>query len=289
MPADGLIDACIKPAVATTGVFRIWLIISRSMLSWIELFAAGIVCGFLNAAASSGAAITLPILLALGLPPSVANGTNRLPVIVGMFTAFVNFQRAKAIPWRFTLQLLPVFLAFALAGASFASVLPMEQVRRLVHVAIILALLLLLLKPSRWLAADAGDLPARATLKLKILMAVVGAWAGLIVLDSGTYLLIALVLVGGLSLRQANAIKVVLIGSATLMSVAVFLLQGEVNWFYGVPLMIGSAFGGSLGARLALGPAARQWIYRLLLGALSIEAAMSLWASTHPAMQRLMM
>lgn len=259
------------------------------MLSLLGLLVAGAICGFLNAAASSGSAVTLPILLALGLPPSVANGTNRLPVIVGMCTAFVNFQRAKAIPWGFTLQLLPTFLTFVVAGASFASILPMEQVRSLVHVAIVLALLLLLLKPDRWLAADCEVLPRRATWKLKILMAVVGVWTGLIVLDSGTYLLITLVLVGGLSLRQANAIKVVLIGSATLLSGAIFLIQGEVNWFYGIPLMIGSAIGGMLGARLALGPAARQWIYRLLLAALSVEAALSVWASVHPGMHRLMM
>ena len=259
------------------------------MLSLLGLLVAGIICGFLNAAASSGSAITLPILLALGLPPAVANGTNRLPVIVGMFTAFVNFQKAKVIPWGFTLKLLPVFLIFAAAGASFASVLPMEQVRTLVHIAIVMALLLLLLKPNRWLAASDDQLPSQPSWKLLLLMAAVGAWAGLIILDSGTYLLITLVLVGGLSLRQANAIKVVLIGSATLLAVVVFLIQGEVNWFYGAPLMLGSAIGGWLGAKLALGPAARQWIYRLLLGALSLEAVLSLWASFHPVENRLMM
>jgi len=51
---------------------------------WLPLIGAGILCGFLNTAASSGSAITLPLLLALGLPPAVANGTNRLPVLVGL-------------------------------------------------------------------------------------------------------------------------------------------------------------------------------------------------------------
>jgi uncharacterized membrane protein YfcA len=62
------------------------------------LVAAGVVCGFLNAAASSGSAITLPLLIALGLPPSVANATNRLPVVVGMALAMLRFQRARQCP-----------------------------------------------------------------------------------------------------------------------------------------------------------------------------------------------
>jgi len=87
------------------------------MHTWILLLGAGIVCGFLNAAASSVSALTLPLLLLLGLPPGVANGTNRLPVLVGMASALWHFQRAEAIPWSFTLRLLPVFLLSALTGS----------------------------------------------------------------------------------------------------------------------------------------------------------------------------
>jgi len=54
------------------------------MQSWLALLGAGTLCGCLNAAASSGSAISLALLLAIGLPPAVANGTNRLPVLVGL-------------------------------------------------------------------------------------------------------------------------------------------------------------------------------------------------------------
>lgn len=134
------------------------------MHTWILLLGAGIVCGFLNAAASSGSALTLPLLLMLGLPPGVANGTNRLPVLVGMASAFWQFQCAGAIPWSFTLRLLPVFLLSALAGSGLATILPMNQIRMLVHVALVLAFLLVLLKPQRWLAPkdlfNAGQRPS---------------------------------------------------------------------------------------------------------------------------------
>jgi len=241
------------------------------MHTWLALLGAGIVCGFLNAAASSGSAISLPLLLALGLPPAVANGTNRLPVLIGMGTAFWRFHRAGAIPWAFTLRLMPAFALSAVLGASLAEVLPMEHIRLLVHVALLLAMALVLLRPQRLLAGGqpADTLPI--TPRLQLLMAGVGFWAGLIVLDAATYLLVSLVLVGGVALQQANAIKATLIGLASLASLALFAQGGEVDWNAAMPLMLGSALGGWLGAALALGPQARQWIYRLLIVALSSE------------------
>lgn len=104
-----------------------------------------------------------------------------------------------------------------------------------------------------------------------------GFWSGLIVLDAATYLLVSLVVIGGVSLPKANAAKVVLIGAATFVSLVVFLFLGEINWFASLPLMLGSALGGWLGAALALGPRARLWIYRLLITTLSVDALRMFW------------
>lgn len=260
------------------------------MHHWILLLGAGILCGFLNAAASSGAAISLPLLLALGLPPVVANGTNRLPVLVGMVAALWTLHRGRAIPWLFTMRLLPVFLAAAFAGAGLVALLPMDQIRLLVSVAVFLAFLLLLLNPNRWLhdgvLIGAEDRPSA---RLQLAMACVGLWTGLIVIDAGIYLLMSLVLIGGLSIRRANAVKVVLIAVATMISLVVFIRDGDVDWASALPLMLGSALGGRLGGTLALVSGARIWIYRLLVLAISLEVVSMLWMWVHPSAQPLMM
>jgi uncharacterized membrane protein YfcA len=90
-------------------------------------------------------------------------------------------------------------------------------------------------------------------------------------------------------LRQASAVKVVLIGVATLVSLAVFVVRGDVDLFASLPLMLGSALGGRLGAALVLGPAARTWIYRLLLLALSLEIVSMFLSRFHPSAPALMM
>lgn len=251
------------------------------MHTFLLLLGAGVVCGFFNAVASSGSAITLPILIALGLPPAVANATNRLPVVVGMALAMLRFQHANVIPWRFTLKLLPAFLMAAVLGALGATVIPMPEIRLLIHGAILLAFALLLLRPNRWLDDVERTKPVAPSPLLLLLMVAVGLWSGLIVLDAATYLLVTLVLVGQLPLVQANGIKVFLIGTATLASLVVFVLHGQVDWMSGIPLMIGSALGGWLGASLALGPNARLWIYRLLLFALGLELVLMVTARLH--------
>jgi len=129
----------------------------------------------------------------------------------------------------------------------------------------------------------------RRSIVLQLCIAVVGLWTGLIVLDAATYLLVSLALIGGLSLQQASAVKVVLVGFSTVISLIVFIHGGEVDWQMAVPLMPGSALGGWLGASLALGPQARLWIYRLLLLALSFEMALMVWGFLHPSIQPMVM
>ena len=63
------------------------------------LLIAGIVCGFINTLASSGSAVSLPILMTLGLPALAANATNRLPVLLGSLMALATFQAAGKMDW----------------------------------------------------------------------------------------------------------------------------------------------------------------------------------------------
>jgi uncharacterized membrane protein YfcA len=116
-----------------------------------------------------------------------------------------------------------------------------------------LAFLVLFLNPHGWLndgvLLGADD---RSSNRLEFAMVCVGLWAGLIVIDAGIYLLIYLVTIGGLSIRQVNAGKVVLISVATLISLFVFIADGGFDWASGLPLMLGSALGVRLGGALVL-------------------------------------
>jgi uncharacterized membrane protein YfcA len=85
---------------------------------------AGLVCGFLNTVASSGSAVSLPILMAIGLPAAAANATNRIPVLVGAMAATVGLARHGAIPWRRGLMVGAPLTVGAAIGAILSEYLP---------------------------------------------------------------------------------------------------------------------------------------------------------------------
>ena len=64
------------------------------------IIVAGAFSGFVNTVASSGSAITLPLLIFLGLPANVANGTNRIPIVASSLVSLLTFHRAKVWIYR---------------------------------------------------------------------------------------------------------------------------------------------------------------------------------------------
>ncbi|MFO1067615.1 MAG: sulfite exporter TauE/SafE family protein [Geminicoccaceae bacterium] len=236
------------------------------------LLAAGLGCGLLNALASSGSALTLPLLLLLGLDPATANATNRLPVVVGALSALVRFQRQGAVDWRLLARLAPSSLGGTVLGAVAAQLLPAPDLRLAVTAAVLLALLVVLAGLNRLLAEPAAR-PPRTDLVTQLAFFAIGCWLGFIVLDGATYLLLGLVLLVRLPLLGANGLKAALIFLSSLVTLAIFADGGSVAWGAGSFLAIGSLAGGWLGASLAARPAARLWTVRILLGVIVLEAA----------------
>jgi len=134
------------------------------------------------------------------------------------------------------------------------------------------AALLVLINPSKWLAVEVAN-PPRASGPL-ILAAVfaIGAWAGLIVLDSATYMLAVLVLLAGFPIREANAIKVFALGLVALLGTIVFAVNRQIDWLWALPLSLGSIAGSRVGTQVSLGPNAGKWVYFVLLAVLLGEA-----------------
>lgn len=225
---------------------------------------AGLACGFLNTVASSGSAVSLPILLAIGLDPLTANATNRLPVLVGAASATGSFHRRRAIPWPLAVKAcIPVTIGAAI-GAGIAELVPARDLALLITGAVLLALILLFTKVKAAIATAEVHEPRYGAREV-LMFTGIGIWLGFIVLDGATYLLLALTLTVGLPITGANAVKSVILVPTTLASVLVFAAAGDINWEVGMVMALGSVAGGLLGARLATSAAAKVWVYRILV------------------------
>jgi uncharacterized protein len=163
-----------------------WQLVNDAV-HWILLILAGLACGFLNPLASSGSAVSLPILVMLDLDAGAANATNRLPVLIGSLSALWTFQHRNQVDWRAAAKLTPSAGVGSVVGVLLAEALPNRQMGIVITVAILIALLLLFTKVKEALGHDPEGLP-RVTIGSIALMFVVRAWVGFIVLDGATYL-----------------------------------------------------------------------------------------------------
>lgn len=231
---------------------------------------AGFFLGFLNTLAGSGSAVTLPLLLFLGLSPDVANGTNRIPIVLGRIASLVAFQRAGVMDWGRGLLLCIPSLAGALLGAYVASIMQPRVMGVIITLTIIGALILVLTNTGALLRSH-----SKAHLHLTwwhhVLFFLAGFWLGFIILDVSIFLLLLLVLVVGYDLRQANAVKALIAFLGATASLAIFTEKAEVNWYYGLLLTVGSLPGSWLGAVLATKEWVKVWVYRLLIIAIILE------------------
>lgn len=244
------------------------------------MVACGLVGGFINTVAASGATVVLPSMIALGLEPGVANGTSRLAAVAGLATATWRFQQAGAIPWGLTLKAtLPMVLG-ATAGSLWATALSDTWITLAVAGSLLFVLVCLITQPTRLLQeaepSGAAEEPQLSVL-FYLLMGLTGFWAGFIALGSGVMTLLVLVLAGRIPLKTANILKCFVRLSSSLVALLVFGLRGELNWLWAVPLALSSMAGANIGARMALGDGATQLIFRCLIAVVGLEVLSFSW------------
>jgi len=236
---------------------------------WVGLLAlvvAAALAGIINAMAGGGSLLIVPVLLGLGLPPGVANGTLRVGVAVQSIASAATFYRRG---FRDTGPLkrlvLPVVLGGA-AGTALATRLPDDVLRVVFGVMLAGWAVVLVLRPSRFLQPRE---PARQVgLVAMGLGAAVGVYGGFLQAGVGFPMLALLVLYLGHGPVAANATKVLLTLAYTMVSLPMFAFAGQVAWREGAALAVGGVLGGWLGAHLQIraGAGLVRWVVVVTVG-----------------------
>lgn len=226
---------------------------------------AGLVAGFVNTLAGNGSALTLPMLMALGLPPDVANGTNRVGVVLSTFTGTMTFRRRGALDLKqFGWLVVPTVLG-GVVGAKVAVELEDRQMSIAIGAVMVVMLFLVVAKPNKWIKESHVTPNVRKPWAVFILF-LVGSYGGFIQAGVGILLLAALVLGCGYGVSRANPLKVLIIFTLTVPALVVFFRAGQVHLPYGLLMASGQVTGAWIGARFATQhPGANLWVRRLLI------------------------
>lgn len=217
------------------------------------LFGVGIVSGFLNVMAGGGSLISLPVMVFLGIPAPVANGTNRIAILVQNISAVTTFFHKGFSDFRLSLSLASCTLPGAVVGAFAGTRLDGQWFELLLAVIMLAVMLLMAFGRDKPPVQDSPVRPSPKRMLLgHFLMVGVGFYGGLIQVGVGFLIMPVLHRVLGLDLVRVNMHKVFVIGIYTVVALIIFATQVDILWLLGLCLAAGTAIGGWLGAHTSI-------------------------------------
>lgn len=240
---------------------------------YLAVVAAGFAAGFINTLAGSGSLITLPLLIFMGLPANVANGTNRVGILLQNVVGVGSFHRQKVLDWRGGLILSAPAVVGSILGAQIAVNLDETVMRRTIGALMIVMLATILIEPKRWLEGSAEAMRRRPGWIQMLIFFAIGIYGGFIQAGVGIFLLAGLVLSAGYNLVWANAVKVLIVLCFTLSALLVFQANGQIEWTTGLTLAVGNMLGAWVAARMAVQRGANfvRWLLIIVVLASALQ------------------
>ena len=207
------------------------------------LIIVGFFAGIINTLAGGGSLFTLPFLIFLGLPPSVANGTNRIVIVIQSLGGTLGYQSKKINTFPFPIYLGVTASIGSLIGAQIALQLDGAIFNRILAVIMLIVALLILIRQN----SLSSNLPERLTGKYLIYAVlgffIIGIYGGFINAGIGIVIMIFLNRLNRLSLVKTNATKVLVVMIYTTVALIFFAFNDAVNWKLGLLMALGTLFG----------------------------------------------
>ncbi len=217
------------------------------------LAGAGAVAGFINVMAGGGSTITLPVMVLMGMPGPVANGTNRIAILSQNIAAVTGFFRQGFSDFKLSLTLAICSLPGAVAGAYLGTRFSGIWFNRFLA-AIMIAIMVLMAIRKRTAANQQADIQTsrKRIVLAHILMVAAGFYGGFIQAGVGFIMMAILHKVLGLDLVRVNMHKIFIVGLYTIVALVVFAAKGQIAWAAGLFLAAGNAVGGWFGSHFAV-------------------------------------
>ena len=240
----------------------------------ILLFLCGLLSGAINTIAGGGSLITLPILIFMGLPPTIANGTNRIQLIFQNISAVYGFKSKGISYFKFSAWLSLSSLIGAILGATIAVSFPEELFKKLISIIMILVMLSFFIKEKRKKIIEQKNKIRNKILSF-FLFFLIGIYGGFIHAGVGFFMILVLSKINELKISHSNSIKVFVALIFSITAFLIFLFDDKINWIYGINLGIGSALGGWVASRWSYNKS--DITMKIILSVIIIVMSIKLW------------
>jgi len=213
------------------------------------LTCVGIIAGFINVTAGGGSTLTLPALIFLGLDTSVANGTNRIAILLQNVSAVQSFKQENYFDLKTSLNLAFFTLPGSVAGALLAVRLE-DKLFQIILGIVMIGVVISMILPKKKRNTEVE--PIKPNMGIYLSMLGIGFYGGFIQVGVGFLLMASLQFLMKLDLVRVNMYKVFIVLIYTIPALLIFTLTDNVNWLFGIFLAIGNVLGGWWGAKMQI-------------------------------------
>jgi len=218
--------------------------------SLLILFGVGLIAGFINVNAGGGSSLTLPTLIFLGLDSALANGTNRIALLIQNIFAVQSFKKEDYHQFRLSFKLALFTLPGAIAGAILAVNINDLLFKKILAVVMIGIVISMIFHKKR--SGNENNDKGIITWIGYLSMFGIGFYGGFLQVGVGFLLMASLNYLMKFDLIVTNMHKVFIILIYTVPALIIFVVTNNVNWLFGITLGLGNAVGGWWGVKLSV-------------------------------------
>jgi uncharacterized membrane protein YfcA len=249
-------------------------------LEQLAVLAAGLGAGVLTSTVGVASLLSFPVLVAVGLPPVVANASNTVGMTPAGISGSFGYRRELAEHPGVTATVIATCAVGAVGGAALLLALPSSVFEAVVPWLILFTCLLVGAQPriSRWLRRRHGDTVPAARTRMSpvttLFATATGVYGGYFGAGSGVMMVAVLGLGLDVDLRVVNALKTLAVLAANLVAGAIFVVVADLDWAAIALLAGGSLVGGYVGAHI--GRRLNPTLFRVLVVLAGVTAAVTM-------------
>jgi uncharacterized membrane protein YfcA len=225
-------------------------------LEQLAVVAAGFGAGIMTSTVGVASLLSFPVLVAVGLPPVVANASNTVGMTPGGMSGSFGYRRELSEHPVVTALVILTCAVGSVAGAILLLALPAEVFEQIVPWLILFTCLLVGAQPTirKWVRRRHGGTPPAPRTHMSplttLFAALTGVYGGYFGAGSGVMMMAVLGLGTDLEFRIVNALKTLAVMAANVVASVIFLFVADLEWVAVVLLAVGSVVGGYVGARI---------------------------------------
>lgn len=216
------------------------------------LIIVGFVVGFINTVAGGGSLLSLPILIFLGLPSTMANGTNRVAVIFQTAIATAGFKSKGVSTFPFNIYLGGSAFFGSIIGAYLAVDISAAIFNRILAIVMICVVLIIAFGPKIGIKEVQERLTGKYLWLGIIAFFIFGIYGGFINAGLGFIIILFLHYINRMTLVRSNATKVAVVFMYMVSALVVFAWNEQVDWEIGMVLAIGNGSGAWVASRISV-------------------------------------